>query len=44
MANIYGINKPLLVPEKITAHKVLNQVYKDRVYIVNVTVNSDETI
>ncbi|AVN63832.1 hypothetical protein CG006_02485 [Mesoplasma florum] len=42
--NFYGIRKPLLVPEKITNNKILNEVYSKRVYIINVAVNSNDKI
>ncbi|AGR41943.1 hypothetical protein [Spiroplasma diminutum] len=38
--NPFGINETLLVPEKITENKILTNVYKDRVYIINLSVFS----
>ncbi|WP_339029527.1 hypothetical protein [Spiroplasma endosymbiont of Cantharis nigra] len=42
MKNPFGIQQTLLVPEKINNRKVLNNVYENKVYIINVSVKSNE--
>ncbi|WP_339021438.1 hypothetical protein [Spiroplasma endosymbiont of Atherix ibis] len=40
MANPFGIKQTLLVPEKVTDNKEIDKVYKNTVYIINVSVYS----
>ncbi|AGR41269.1 hypothetical protein [Spiroplasma taiwanense] len=42
MYNPYGINRTLLVPDKMTSNKALNNAIKNRIYIVYISFKSND--